>query len=68
MHPKLGYNLLKCKHKAGASGARGPEAGGSQAGQGDLAILGGEGEGSLPLHPPVANELIHYILHKLLSI
>ena len=38
------------------------------AGQSDLAILSGEGEGSLPLHPPVANELIHYLLHKLLSI
>ena len=31
MHPKWGYkNLLKGKHKAGASVARGPEAGGSQ--------------------------------------
>ena len=38
------------------------------AGQGDLAIVGGEREGSVPLHPPVANELIHYLLHKLLSI
>ena len=35
-------------------------------GQGDLAILFGEGEGSLPLHHPVA--LIHYLIHKLLSI
>ena len=39
------------------------------AGRVDHTILNGEGEGSLPLHPPAAaDELIHYLLHKLLSI
>ena len=56
----MGMKPIKIKHKIGASGARGPklEVPKLIAGRGDLAILGGEGEGSLPLHHLVANELI----------